>query len=219
MNLLQTARGLYRHLAGILRWEIRNPFMPIHWDEPYRFTRLIRRLESEGEPIRPGQIARLTLVMSALLMLNWLFATLNSLLPSESPRPESHGPPLSFGLALLVSILGSLVLLGFLYLVYLFAPRAVGLNKTVLLCIHGSSQRRWRYEKIARIRFDTLRLGEDDFTVMFVDFRDGGDTVFGVSRKADLGKTIDFLRARGVEVTAKSMTAEGTPSNITCSCG
>ncbi len=188
------AGRLRERMARILRTKIRNPFMPVHWDEPYRFTRMIRRLDTEK--FTPVQLAELTMATSALLMLSWFVAHM-----SHQPGPGKQ--PLSFGLALLVSVAGSLFLVGFLYLVYLFAPRTIGLNKKEILCIQGDSQRRWQYDKISGIRFDTMQCGDKQFTVMFVDLRDGKDLVFGVSKKANLPETVAFLRGAGVEVVEK----------------
>ncbi len=184
-------RRLRERIVRILKLEIPNPLMPVHWNEPYAFTRMAMKLEAAQ--FTPGQFAKLTLGMSALLMLNWFLASI-------SPRPVSDKQPLSFALALLVSVAGSFFLVCFLYLVHLFAPRTIGLNKKAIICIHGSSQRRWRYDRIASVRFDTMHFAEKEFTVMFLDLRDGKDLAFAVSKKADLRKVSDFLRSKGVEV-------------------
>lgn len=187
--------SLRERIVRILKLEIPNPFMPIHWDEPYAFTRMVMKLDAAQFTF--GQLAKLSLIIAALLMLNWFLA-------SVSTPPESGRQPLSFALALLVSGVGGFVLAGFLCLVYFFAPRRIGLNKKVLLCIRGSSQRRWPYDKIAGIRFDTMRFGDKGFTIMFVDLKDDRDMVFGVSKKTDLMKVVDFLRSRDVEVAEKT---------------
>ncbi len=194
------ADRIIARVVRILTMELPNPFMPIHWDEPYAFTRMKVKLELEAAPLTPGRCAKLILGilgLSGLFMLTWLLARL-------PPRPESDREPMSFAVALLVSVAGGLTLMCISCLVYLFAPRTIGLSRKGLICIRGNSQRRWSYDKIASIRFDTPRFAEKDFTVMFVDLRDGKDLAFGVSKKMDIVRLADFLRCKGVSVAPET---------------
>lgn len=190
------ADRIIARVVRILTMEIPNPFMPIHWDEPYAFTRMKVKLELEAAPLTPGRCAKLILGilgLSGLFMLIWLLARL-------PPRPESDRQPMGFAVALLVSVAGGLTLTCISCLVYLFAPRTIGLSRKVLVCIRGNSQRRWSYDKIACIRFNTMQEGARTFRVMLIVFRDAGEVMAGVPNRLDLPRVIDFLKTKGVEI-------------------
>jgi len=82
-----------------------------------------------------------------------------------------------------------------------FPSRTIGLDDQWMGFLRGRPYLAlWPYDRIARVRFESLQVGQDKFRLMIASPRAGREVAFGLSNQVDVHQIIDFLTNKGVEV-------------------
>jgi hypothetical protein len=190
-------------VAAVLGLKSRQCFRivsTLYWTEPKKIKRILawwdirrRGLISFAKPM-----ILLGLVISSCYVLMWLLSWANSLMdPSKQAVPIAR-------VLLLVAVVG-VGLPALLFLAYvlemLFTSRVVGFDSQWMGFLQGIPYRAlWPYERIARVRFESLRVDGQEFRLMVVTPREGREVEFGLSEGVDEGRVVAFLASKGVEV-------------------
>ncbi len=130
--------------------------------------------------------------ISLLGFLAWLGAKLD---PAGKPR--------SVALILLYAAGASAAILTFGLLCIMadarFFPRRVVFVRKWMGVLWEAGPR-WRYDRIAHVRFDTARMGDEEFRVMVVTPRAGRESTVALSAEVDPKRITELLRNKGVAV-------------------
>jgi hypothetical protein len=173
----------------------------IHWTEPkevrFALTKLWYKERGIAASILPSVC--LGLVASCLWALAWLFAWLTSKLD-----PSKHALPFPWALAVVVSLGAGFTALPFAgnFLDALLSSKTIGFDDEWMGYLQGQPGKAlWRYEQIASVRFEPLRVGEREFRLMIVTPHEGQEVAFGLSDEMDVRQITDFLAGKGVSVS------------------
>ncbi len=94
-----------------------------------------------------------------------------------------------------------------LYQLHWLEPSQVILDDAAIV-VAGRFRRRYRYDQIAGVRFDTVRWGASSIRIMLIARHNGRDFTLGVPHGLDLSEVVDFLKSRGVEATNATEAAD-----------
>jgi hypothetical protein len=172
----------------------------IYWTEPKRVRRALARQERKDMGfvayIRPS--IRAAVIFSCFLTLICLASWWTS-----KVDPSKYAIP--FPWCLVYILLGGIVLgtspqIAEL-LDVLYSSKTIGFDSQWMGYLQGRPyETLWPYERIARIRFESLREGEQEFRLMVVSPREGREVAFGLSEELDVQRIAAFLAEKGVEV-------------------
>lgn len=175
-------------------WKYDSAFVT-KWKEPRRFKQLKMKAEIKQAESRAGLVklwAGLFCALIALLFIAWLDAKWAS---TEKARSAALIPVFAAGVGTIIMAVG---LLGIMADAHFF-PRRVVLARNWMGVLWEEGPR-WQYERIADVRFDTMRMGEEEFRIMVVTSREGRDSSLALSPEVDPQKITEILRSKGVEI-------------------
>ncbi len=167
-----------------MAWCKYKPLCEIKWQEPYRITHLLNKIQEKSTPWwhRPLRGA----VWSAILFVFFNFIKLKSI---------------STGFVLLTSIATGFFIFYFISLMYYLSPRRIGLGKKALVTMAGGSSQGWLYEKMSKVEFMKWTLNEKEFDIMLITMMNSLKLILGVPQKVDPDQVIEFLRSKGIDET------------------
>jgi hypothetical protein len=189
--------GIVRDLKSRQRFRL---VFTLYWTEPKKARRAFARQERKKMGLAAYFWPNIcpALVLSCLLTLSCLGSWCTSRID-----PSRHAIPLPWALVciLLGGITGGALpyLAEFLYI--LDSPETIGFDSRWMGYLKGRPYKTlWPYERIARIRFESLRTGEREFRLMLVSPREGREVAFALSEEVDVQRIAAFLGEKGVEV-------------------
>jgi hypothetical protein len=175
-------------------WRYDSAFA-IRWKEPRRFKQLKMKAEirqAKSKVVLVKLWAGVFCAFIALFFIAWLDA---KWAPAGKPRSVALIPVFAASASTLAMAVG---LLGIMADARFF-PRRVVLARNWMGVLWEAGPR-WQYDRIASVRFDTMHMGEQEFRIMVVTSREGGDSSLALSTEVDPQKIIEILRSKGVEV-------------------
>jgi hypothetical protein len=173
----------------------------IHWTEPKGIRRVLTRRYYK----QIGLAACLRwsvlwgLAVSGPLALIWLLSWGTA---QMDPTKRALSSPWALAFILLPGIgFAALPFLGN-FLDAVFSAKTIGLDDEWMGYLQGRPGKAlWRYEQIASVRFEPLRVGEREFRLMIVTPHEGQEVAFGLSDEMDVRQITDFLAGKGVSVS------------------
>jgi hypothetical protein len=188
--------GIVRDLKSRQRCRL---VFTIYWTQPKEAIRAFARQERKKMGLAhfwPNIC--LALIFSCLLALSCLGSWWTSRVD-----PSKHAIPLPW--ALVCILFGGITGGAFPYLAELLymldPPETIGFDSQWMGYLKGRPYKSlWPYERIARIRLESLREGEREFRLMVVSLREGREVAFGLSEEVDVQRIAGFLAEKGVEV-------------------
>ncbi len=173
----------------------------IYWTEPKNVRRALARRERKkmGLAAYVWPSVRVGLIFSCLLTLSCLGSWWTSKMD-----PSKHAIPFPWALAYILLggiILGASPQVAEL-LDVLYSSRTIGFDSRWMGYLHGRPYiSLWPYERVARVRFEPLDVGDQQFRLMVVSPREGREAEFGLSEEVDVRQVAAFLADKGVEVS------------------
>jgi hypothetical protein len=156
------------------------PFPKRHfkWREPKEFRQTLDAVKARWwhKPLA-------ALVLACLFMTQWAVAQFN---------PKKRPP--SFETAFAIAFLGSMFLVYFVAWMHRLAPSYVAVFEDHLFRSIANTHGHWKFKGIDSFAFHDC----DDFHVLVLELRRGGQVLIGVPREVDLPALQAFFEARGL---------------------
>jgi hypothetical protein len=172
------------------------PFPKQHfkWREPKEFRQTLHAMRASKARWWHKPLAGF--VLACLFMSQWALAQFN---------PKKRPP--SFETAFAIAFLGSMFLVYFVAWMHRLAPSYVAVFENYMFRTIANTHGHWKFDV-----FDSFAIHNcDNFRVLVLELRRGGQVLIGVPREVDLPALQAFFEARGLREVTGNPVANSHP--------